>query len=222
MKQILSTKILASHQKKWLLNAGLSVVEFDFIKIKTKDFQIQKLYDFLIFTSQNSVNKILNHPTFEQLKAKKCFCVGDKTAYLLESHGFIIVQKAANAASLAKLIITHFQSSTFTFFSGASRLDILPKMLTDSLIIWNEIAVYETISNPQKLAIFPDGILFFSPSGVLSYLKNNNIHEAQCFCIGQTTASELKNNTKKITVANHTTVENVIVQCINHFKKNRN
>jgi len=38
-----------------------------------------------------------------------------------------------------------------------------------------------------------DGILFFSPSAVESYLKSNTIKDEMCFCIGETTAEALEN-----------------------------
>jgi uroporphyrinogen-III synthase len=40
--------------------------------------------------------------------------------------------------------------------------------------------------------------MFFSPSGIESYLKNNKIKNELCFCIGSTTAEALNGITKKI------------------------
>lgn len=220
MQRILSTKRLASHQKKWLLNAGLSVVEFDFIKIKSLDFEIKNVEEFLIFTSQNAVHQIIKHPDFHKLQFRQCFCVGEKTAQLLQSNQFSILEKTADANALAELIVEKYQSHSFTFFSGESRLDTLPEMLHQNSIVWNEISVYETVLNPEKLNISADGILFFSPSGVESFLQKNHLNDAECFCIGQTTAKKLTDFTQKITIANQPTIENVLIQCINHFKNN--
>jgi len=81
----------------------------------------------------------------------------------------------------------------------------------------NEIEVYET--EPTPLAVGKsDGILFFSPSAVESYLKQNTITNQMCFCIGQTTANALQNVTKNTVVANKPTIENTIIQSINHYK----
>uniref|UniRef100_UPI00404A2F7C uroporphyrinogen-III synthase n=1 Tax=Flavobacterium sp. TaxID=239 RepID=UPI00404A2F7C len=221
MQRILSTKILAPHQKKWLLHAGLSVVEFDFIKIKSLDFEIKSVHEFLIFTSQNAVNQIIKHPDFHDLQSRKCFCVGEKTAQLLQSNQFSILEKTNDAKTLADLIVEKYQSNSFTFFSGESRLDTLPEMLHQNSVVWNEISVYETVLNSERLNISADGILFFSPSGVESFLQKNNLNDAECFCIGQTTAKKLADFTQKITIANQPTIENVIIQAINYFKNDK-
>ncbi|WP_309597470.1 uroporphyrinogen-III synthase [Flavobacterium davisii] len=84
--------------------------------------------------------------------------------------------------------------------------------------MFNEIEIYETILAPQKISTKLDGILFYSPSGVKSYLKNNKITDEICFCIGTTTAKALKNITKNIIVTNQPSIENVIIQCLNYYK----
>jgi uroporphyrinogen-III synthase len=65
-----------------------------------------------------------------------------------------------------------------------------------------------------------DSILFFSPSGVSSYVKKNSITDEICFCIGNTTAKAVEKYSKNIVIANQPTVENVIIQCINYYKAN--
>ncbi len=220
-RRILSTKILPSHQKNWLLNAGLSVIEFDFIKIVPKDFKLENVNEYLIFTSQNAVQQFLNHPERTNFSTRKCFCVGDKTAQLLKKNHFEIVEKSDNAKSLADLIHEKHKSNAFTFFSGVARLDTLPELLTQNEIRWNEIQVYETVLNPYQFNIEADGVLFFSPSGVESFLIKNSISEAQCFCIGNTTAQKLADFTKNIIIANQPTIENVLIQTINYFKNNQ-
>ncbi|HMK05913.1 MAG TPA: uroporphyrinogen-III synthase, partial [Flavobacterium sp.] len=81
------------------------------------------------------------------------------------------------------------------------------------------IEVYETILTPQAIHSKPNGILFFSPSAVQSYQQANKITNEMCFCIGKTTAEALEKITQDIIIANHPTVENVIVQCLNHYSK---
>ena len=83
--------------------------------------------------------------------------------------------------------------------------------------------MYRTDLTPVKIESKVDGILFFSPSGVKSYLKENTITNQVCFCIGTTTAKELEKTTKNVVIANQPTVENTIIQCINYFnQKNTN
>lgn len=216
--RILSTKTLLPNQKQFLLNADFSVVEADFISVRslreTKEFQIN---DALIFTSQNAVSAVLEFENVEELKSKKVFCVGLKTKALLEANGFQVEAFKSYADELAEMISLNYSDLSFTFFSGNLRRDILPEKLKEAGILFNEIKVYETILTPQKINSKLDGILFYSPSGVESYTKENKITDEMCFCIGNTTAKALETITKNIIIANQPSVENVIIQCINYF-----
>ena len=69
----------------------------------------------------------------------------------------------------------------------------------------------------MKIEAKTNALLFFSPSGIHSYLKQNTIDNQMCFCIGTTTADALQGVTKNIVIANQQTVENVIIQCINYY-----
>ena len=82
----------------------------------------------------------------------------------------------------------------------------------------NEIQVYETTLTPQKIKTPVEAILFFSPSGIESYLKENKIKNETCFCIGTTTASALEGITKNIVVADQPTIEDVIEEVIAEYK----
>ena len=63
-----------------------------------------------------------------------------------------------------------------------------------------------------------DGILFFSPSAVESYLKQNTIKNEICFCIGKTTAETLeKKHKKNIVIAEQPTIDDVIAAVIEYY-----
>lgn len=218
MTRILSTKKLQANQKQFLLNAGFSVVEADFIRVTILPFQLHEVADNLIITSQNGVKALAGHPGVQDVRRKPVFCVGSKTADLLNQHGFTVQEIAANAQELAEVILSDYPGETFTFFSGNIRRNELPMALLESDVELNEIEVYETEPTPQKAGTF-DGILFFSPSGVQSFLMVNEIAGEICFCIGSTTAKELEKTTRNIVIANQPTVENTIIQAINHYKK---
>ena len=47
----------------------------------------------------------------------------------------------------------------------------------------------------------PQGLLFYSPSGVESYLQTNSIGASWCFCIGETTATAVRPLTERLTVS---------------------
>ncbi|WP_348824939.1 uroporphyrinogen-III synthase [Flavobacterium aestuarii] len=216
--KILSTKILADYQKKPLIDAGFELVENDFISTKTKTFDLKNINESLIFSSQNAVESILQHPDLEKLKTKKVYCVGLKTKNLLVDNGFEVVAYTGYASDLAEIITLIYKSETFTFFSGNLRRDTLPNALKDANVVFNEINVYETTLTPHKIKSPVDAILFFSPSGVESYLNKNSLKKEMCFCIGETTASALENKTKNIIIADQPTIENVIEDVIEEYK----
>ncbi|SHF82960.1 uroporphyrinogen-III synthase [Flavobacterium fluvii] len=215
---ILSTKILLSSQKQALLNAGFSVTEANFIKTENSDFDLKGINDNLIFTSQNAAQSVLLHPKVEELKSKKVFCVGIKTKALLEENGFNVEVYLDYASDLAEIITLIYAKESYTFFSGNLRKETLPKALKAAKVNFNEIQVYETTLTPQKIKTPVDGILFFSPSGIESYLSANKIKNEICFCIGETTAEALEKTTRNIIVADQPSVENVIEDVIQEYK----
>ena len=215
---ILSTKILLPHQKQELVNANFNVIEADFISTENKDFELNKINDNLIFTSQNAVNSILRHPKCDELKTKNVFCVGLKTKILLSESGFNVIAYTGYASDLSEIITLIYSIESYTFFSGNMRRETLPKALKEAGIKFNEIEVYETTLTPKKIKDKVDSILFFSPSGVESYLKDNTIKKETCFCIGDTTAEALAKITKNIIIAEQPSVEDVIEECINEYR----
>jgi uroporphyrinogen-III synthase len=216
--RIVSTKKLSDKQKQTLLSADFSVFDEDFIRIQNKDFEIEKVNDYLIFTSQNAVESVLRNKKLAEIKSRKCFCVGEKTRALLEENDFEVVADSDYAAELASLICNQYSKNSFTFFCGNIRRDFLPDALRLVEITLDEIEVYETILTTHKITFIPNGILFFSPSGVKSYLQENKIENENCFCIGNTTAEALKYITPNRIIANQPTVESVVMKCIENYK----
>ena len=216
--QILSTKILTEIQKKALLDANFSVIDADFIQTKSQDFELNEIQDNLIFTSQNAAQSVLLHPKSNELKSKNVFCVGIKTKALLEENGFNVMVYVDYASDLAEIITLIYANESYTFFSGNLRKETLPKALKEAKIKFNEIQVYETTLTPQKIKSPVEAILFFSPSGVESYLKENTIKKELCFCIGETTAEALVTKSKNLVIAAQPSIEDVIEECIEEYK----
>ena len=215
---ILSTKILSDNQKQALESANFNVIEADFIQIKNQKFELKEINDNLIITSQNAAQSLLLQPDCDALKTKNVFCVGLKTKILLSESGFNVIAYTGYASDLAEIITLVYANESYTFFSGNLRKETLPKALKEAKIKFNEIQVYETTLTPQKIKTTVDGILFFSPSAVESYLKDNKIKAEICFCIGNTTAESLEKVTKNIIVADQPSVENVIDDVIEEYK----
>jgi uroporphyrinogen-III synthase len=219
MNSILSTKKLTENQKQTLIDHSFSLIEDNFIETKNKEFKLENINENLIFTSQNAVLSLLQNPNWETLKSKPVFCVGLKTQELLTSKGFNVIAFTGYAADLAEIISLIYSKETYTFFNGNLRRDVLPNTLQENEITFNEIEVYETNLTSKKITTKIDGILFFSPSAVESYLKLNAIKDQMCFCIGESTSEALENrNIQNIIIAEKPSVENVINDILEHYQ----
>jgi uroporphyrinogen-III synthase len=217
---IIATKKLAPNQKQYLLNAGFWVMDEDFIAVKPIDFEISGTQDLLLFTSQNAVLHVLKLK--EILLHSPVLCVGEKTEQLLKNNGFSVLTSQPDAEALVKIIEKKYLDKSITFFCGKDKLETIPLFLKQKKIPHQIIEVYETLETPIKITPKMDGILFFSPSGVLSYSKENKITNEICFCIGNTTLKAVDPYSKNCVLANQPTIENVIIQCINYFKSPKN
>ncbi|WP_127136164.1 uroporphyrinogen-III synthase [Flagellimonas oceanensis] len=218
MKTVLSTKMLSPSQKELFLNSGLGLVEYDALKIELLDVKIPFTYSNYIFTSKNAVKAFLQQTKKLDLSKYNAFCVGEKTKSLLEEKGLKVMEMAENASELAETLVKKHQNESFLFLCGNRRRTELPDTLIKNNVQYKELEVYRTNLNPKGFQRDFDGILFFSPSGIRSYLLKNTLGESTLFCIGNTTASEAQKHSKNIIVANRPTVENVLVQAINNYK----
>lgn len=214
MKTLLSTKILSLAQKELLLNSGIALVEYNAISIDFIDFNVKSVIENAIFTSQNAVRAIKR----ADIKIKQAFCVGEKTKRLLEENGQKVAVMAKNASKLAEMISKEYKKETFLFFSGNKRREELPLFLKANNIPLEEVQVYQTALQPRKIVRSFNGVLFFSPSAVDSYVTQNNLHPTPAFCIGETTAKTAKKNTDTVIIANKPTIENTIIQAIKYLR----
>lgn len=215
MHSVLSTKKLAPHQRELLLNKGIGLIEYDAIKIEFIDFEAKDWIENAIITSQNTAQAVLN----KKIKIENCFCVGENTADFLKNNGVNVVEIAHYGAKLARILVEKYPDTNFTFFCGSSRREEMPSILKEHNINVEEIVVYNTDLNPKSFPQEFNGVLFFSPSGVKSFMARNTLKSATAFCIGNTTASEAKNHTDQIITATKPSIENVIVQVVKTYSK---
>lgn len=214
MPTVLSTKKLTESQRSLLLQAGIGLVEYDAITIDPVDFEVKTKIENAIITSQNAVKVVLD----KHIQIENCFCVGEKTKSLLEENGYKVKVMTNYGKELAEIIVKEFAEAEFTFFCGNLRRDELPELLLENNVSFTEIEVYNTVLKPKKIERTFDGVLFFSPSAVESFTKENRLENTTAFCIGITTATEAEKHTNKIVIANKPTIENVIVQVVKKFK----
>lgn len=218
MPTVLSTKKLTESQRNLLLQAGIGLVEYDAIKIVPLNFKAKDPIENAIITSQNAVKVLLN----KHIQIENCFCVGEKTKIFLEENGYNVKVMAEYGKELAEIIVKDFANKEFTFFCGNLRRDEIPKLLHKNKVSFTEVEVYKTILKPKKLGRQFDGVLFFSPSAVESFTKENRLENTIAFCIGTTTAAEAEKHTNNIKTATKPTIENVIVQVVKYLKNTNN
>lgn len=217
MISVLSTKIITSEQKNKLFENGFSLTEFDFISIQYENFTLSSIGDLLLFTSQNAVKSVLLHPKNGLLKQIPTICVGEKTARLLIENNWKVVHYEDYAKKLCNYIKKNHQKNKITFFSGSMRRDVLPNFLKKNKIVYNEVEVYKTYLTSEKINNPKAAILFFSPSGVKSYIQKNKISDEICFCIGETTAEEALKHSSNCVICEKPTVDSLIEKCISYF-----
>ena len=214
MKNILSTKKLSTVQKDQLLQEGVCAVDYDAISITFLDFKAPEVIDNAIFTSQQAVRSFLEKSQ-GVLSIKNCFCVGPKTKILLEENGLKVIEIGQNATELAQNIAKNYKNCVFYYFCGTIRREELPKALKSKKISLFEVKTYKTVLKTKKFDQNWDGILFFSPSGVASYISENKPQtNTRAFCIGQTTAASAKKHFKSVVVAPTNTIESVLKKTI--------
>ena len=97
---------------------------------------------------------------------------------------------------------------------GAQKIKLL---LEENNIKVNEVEAYKTILDAAKIDATVEGVMFYSPSTVESYMQNNKADKI-AYCIGDTTATEAKKYFKDVRVAKIPTVESVIELVNENYK----
>ena len=134
-----------------------------------------------------------------------------------------IYATAGSAGQLAEKIIENSFIKNVVFFCGDQRRNELPDRLKSQGIEVEELIVYKTIETPAILSKQYDGILFFSPSAVQSFLSKNSIApQTQVFAIGTTTANAVKPFTRQpVIISPNPAKENLVHLAIMHFSKSK-
>ncbi|QTE22769.1 hydroxymethylbilane synthase [Polaribacter cellanae] len=216
--KIYSTKKLSEIQKKTLPNS-IGVEDSDFIKIRFNRIPTKVMktpHENVVITSQNGVEAILNSFTKDELNFKNIFCVGRRTKKLIEKRIGKVTKVAKNGLKLAEYISKETDVKEVTYFCSDIRLDVLPTYLQAHDIIVNEVEAYKTMLSPVKIVDDVSGVLFYSPSGIESYLEENTTDKT-AFCIGETTAVEARKHFKDVKVANIPDVESVLNLVNSHY-----
>jgi hydroxymethylbilane synthase len=215
---VFSTKKLSELQKETLSHT-IGIEDSDFIKIRFNRISpkvMKNEIENVIITSQNGVEALLNSFTKDEMNFKNIFCVGRRTKKLIENRIGKVAHVSKNAKKLSEYLSKELENKEVTYFCSDLRLDILPAHLQTNNIIVNEVEAYKTMFSPEKINDEVTGVLFYSPSGIESYLKENN-KDKIAFCIGETTAKEARKHFENVQVANMPDVESVLELVNTHF-----
>ena len=169
----------------------------------------------VIITSQNAVEALLTNFSAPELQFKNIYCVGRRTKRMVEKRMGKVKHTEPNAKKLAEHLVEYIDGTEVTYFCSDLRLDDLPNILTENHIKVNEIEAYQTKFDAEKVEGHLDGIMFYSPSTVEGFLKQNKANGI-AFCIGETTAKVAKQYFEEVRIAKVPTVESVI-ELVNNF-----
>ena len=208
---VFSTKTLTEAQQN-LFHNDIKVNSSDFIQINTnriKPFLLKSEIKNVIITSKNAVEALITNIPAEELQFKNIYCVGRRTKRMVEQKIGKVTHSEKNAKKLAEYLVEYLEGTEVTYFCSDLRLDDLPNILAENNINVNEIEAYSTKFASEKIDDNVEGIMFYSPSTVKSYLLENQADKI-AFCIGESTAAEAKKRFKDVRVAKVPTVESVI------------
>lgn len=179
----------------------------------------------LIFTSVNGVqsffeNGFVPNEKFTDFNYNKIYCVGKKTKKEIRKFGFGVFKMKKNAKDLADFIIENAKEEKFLHFCGNLALDVLDRAMPLQNFYYKKVIVYETeLIHPIINNEF-SSIVFFSPSGVKSYVKYNSLAGKKIFSIGTTTEEELKKHTEeKIFTSKESHLEDLVNLIIQKVSK---
>lgn len=216
-KNVYSTKLLTEAQRQ-LTNEAIGIESSNFIKVSSNRIPsniLRSEHQNVIITSKNGVEAIVENCPKEELQFKNIYCVGRRTKKLIEQKIGPVTHAERNAKRLAEYLVNAIYGDSVTYFCSNLRLDDLPKTLSENNITVNEVEAYQTRYDAIKIEDSVDGILFYSPSTVESFVSRNRA-KGVAFCIGESTAKVARQYFTDIEIAKVPTVESVI-KLVNDF-----
>ena len=215
---VYSTKKLTEGQRL-LFHEKVVVESDDSIKISLNRIHprfFKKEIQNVVITSKNAVESLITNYSAIELQFKNIYCVGRRTKKLVESKIGNVAHFENNAKKLANYLVEYMEGNEVTYFCSDLRLDDLPTILEKNNVKVTEVEAYQTKFDAVKVADTVEGVMFYSPSTVQSFLKQNEAHVI-AFCIGETTAEEAKKHFDDVRTAKVPTVERVIELVNEHY-----
>lgn len=215
---IYSSKSFTEDQRL-LFHEKVKVESSDFIKISLNRIHprfFKNEIKNVVITSKNAVESLITNYSAIELQFKNIYCVGRRTKRLVENKIGKVKHAENSAGKLAEYLVDFMEGSEVTYFCSDIRLDDLPTVLEKNNIKVTEIEAYQTKYDGVKVDDSVEGVMFYSPSTVESFIQKNR-GDVIAFCIGETTAKEAKKHFKDVRIAKVPTVESVIELVNEHY-----
>jgi len=228
---ILSTRSLGEEAKNLVAATAIILDEIDFIQVSLlppsawlsnfKEHIPQE--SLLVITSQHSVKALKAYAADLIPEGQHFACVGEQTKQLTKANfpNAKILYCTANADDLASEIISADKPMNIIYCCGNIRRENLPAMLKHHGLNYIELIVYKTQLTPHTPNDKYDGILWFSPSAVLSFFSTNTVNtDVVMFAIGDTTEKALADSCfNKIITATEPNKIKLLQTAITYFKQ---
>ncbi len=189
---------------------GVEVVFRPFIKVEgipAKEFRTQRVnildYTAVIFTSRTAIDhffRLCEEMRVQIPETMKYFCITEAIAVYLQKYTVYRKRKifftAGKVQDLMVPIVKH-NKETYLFPVSDVHNDELMKLLDEKKINYKLAVMYRTVSNdftPEEKFDY-DMLVFFSPSGISSLLKNFpefEQNDIKIGCFGSSTAQAVK------------------------------
>lgn len=172
--------------------------------------------DSMIIASTASVDSLLASFPRLNLRFKNIYCVGEKTRRLVEERLGRVLYTADTPRELAIYLCQNMSGRAITYFCSTLRRDDLPDLLAKHNIKVTEVPAYEMRNASHEIKRSVDGVLFFNPAGVRSYIQNNST-EVPVFCMGEITAVEANKHFENVQSTKLASTEHMLQLVNKHF-----
>lgn len=208
---IYSTKTLTTEQRS-LFSEKVIFKSSDFVKIslnRIKPQIIRNPIENVIITSKNSVDALLHNFSAIELQFKNIYCVGRRTKRIVEKQIGKVKHTEKTEKALADYLVEFIEGTEITCFSGDLNLSNLSTIIEEHNITVNSVEAYQTKNDAVKIDENIEGVMFYNPSTIQSYLKVNDAVKI-AFCTSEATANEAKKHFEDVRIAKLPTIESII------------
>jgi uroporphyrinogen-III synthase len=165
-------------------------------------------HDWIIFTSQNSIEAFVSYARLGEVQSFKVAAVGRATGQAAERHGLKVhlIPEKYTAESLADVFaVEDLEGKRILIPSAAVTRDVIPKKLEEQGAIVTAVEAYRNVlpdGMAERAALvfrepLPDWVLFASPSAVdniLALVPTQQLKKLKVASIGPVTSNAIANH----------------------------